>query len=137
VWDTVANTRKYYINGDLEYSGTAGTAPTGTRELRIGYDGVNPTDEFFGNIAEVRIWNIARSQNDIRHTMHEALQAPLFTRRDWHLSDDYQDNIGGFNGVPIGPVSLSGPQAPPQPVFVTIDKDFTHTTLWTLWRGDV
>ena len=125
VWDTLANTRQYYINGDLEYSGTAGSAPTGTRELRIGYDGVNPADEFSGNIAEVRIWNIARSQNDIRHTMHEAIETPLSGLvADWHLSDDYKDSIGGFNGVPVGPVSLNGPQAPPQPVFVTIDQDF-------------
>lgn len=127
VWDTVSNTRQYYINGDLEYSSlSAGTAPTGTRELRIGYDGVNPGDEFAGNIAEVRIWNVARSQNDIRHTMHEAIQAPLpGLVADWHLSDDYKDSISGFNGVPIGPISLNGPQAPPQPSFVTIDKDFS------------
>jgi hypothetical protein len=125
VWDTQSNTRKYYINGDLEYTGTAGTAPTGTRELRIGYDGVNPADEFGGNIAEVRIWNIARSQDDIRHTMNEAIQAPLpGLVADWHLSDDYTDSIGGHNGVPIGPISLSGPAAPAQPVYVTIDKDF-------------
>lgn len=126
VWDTVSNTRQYYINGDLEYSSlSAGTAPTGTRELRIGYDGVNPADEFAGNIAEVRIWNIARSQNDIRHTMHEAIQAPLpGLVADWHLSDDYKESIGGFNGTPNGPISLNGPQSPAQPVFVTIDKDF-------------
>ena len=120
-----SNTRKYYINGDLEYSGTAGTAPTGTRELRIGYDGVNTGDEFAGNIAEVRIWNIARSQDDIRHTMNEAIQAPLpGLVADWHLSDDYNDSIGGHNGVPIGPISLSGPASPAQPIYVTIDKDF-------------
>jgi hypothetical protein len=126
VWDTVSNTRKYYINGDLEYSSvTAGTAPTGTRELRIGYDGVNTGDEFAGNIAEVRIWNIARSQDDIRHTMNEAIQAPLpGLVADWHLSDNYNDSIGGFNGTPIAPANLNGPSAPPQPVYVTIDKDF-------------
>ena len=125
VWDTQSNTRKYYINGDLEYTGTAGAAPTGTRELRIGYDGVNTGDEFAGNIAEVRIWNIARSQDDIRHTLNEALQAPLpGLVADWHLSDDYTDGIGGHNGVPIGPISLSGPASPAQPIYVTIDKDF-------------
>ncbi|HTP06789.1 MAG TPA: LamG-like jellyroll fold domain-containing protein, partial [Anaerolineae bacterium] len=125
VWDTVSNTRKYYINGDLEYTGAAGTAPTGTRELRIGYDGVNPGDEFAGNIAEVRIWNVARSQDDIRHTLNEAIQAPLpGLVADWHLSDDYNDSIGGFNGTPIGPISLSGPASPAQPIYVTIDKDF-------------
>lgn len=124
-WDTVSNTRKYYINGDLEYTGPAGTAPTGTRELRIGYDGVNPSDQFSGNIAEVRIWNIARSQDDIRHTLNEAIQAPLpGLVADWHLSDDYTDSIGGHNGVPIGPISLSGPASPAQPSYVTIDKDF-------------
>jgi len=125
VWDTTSNTRKYYINGDLEYLGTAGTAPTGTRELRIGYDGVNPADQFWGNLAEVRIWNVARSQDDIRHTMHVAIQEPLpGLVADWHLSDDYVDSIGGHNGVPIGPLSFSGPAAPAQPVYVTIDKDF-------------
>jgi hypothetical protein len=124
-WDTVSNTRKYYINGDLEYTGTAGAAPTGTRELRIGYDGVNTGDEFAGNIAEVRIWNIARSQDDIRHTLNEAIQAPLpGLVADWHLSDDYTDSIGGHNGVPIGPISLGGPASPAQPIYVTIDKDF-------------
>ena len=125
VWDTLSNTRKYYINGDLEYSGTAGSCAQWHARTAHWLRWRESADEFSGNIAEVRIWNIARSQDDIRHTMHEALQAPLpGLVADWHLSDDYKDSIGGFNGVPIGPVSLNGPQAPPQPVFVTIDKDF-------------
>ncbi len=123
VWDSAGNTRRYYINGALEYTGSAGSAPGGSARLRIGDD--TPFDFFSGNIAEVRLWNVARSQDDIRRTMHTFVDERLpGLVAAWHLSDDYSDSIGGFNGTSGGGASLSGPQAPPRPASVPIDKNF-------------
>lgn len=81
VWTSGAE-RRYYINGDLEYRGLAGTTTTDNgRNLFIGGSpGASPLDSTFelkGNLAEVRIWNVARGQDDIRRTMHVALTEPL------------------------------------------------------------
>src|SRR5439155_26587805 len=117
------NARRYYLNGALEYTGSADSPPSGSARLRIGDD--QPSEFFGGAIAEVRLWSVARSQNDIRRTMHTALDERLpGLVAVWHLSDDYKDNIGGFNGTPAGSASLSGPQAPPRPLSVPIDQNF-------------
>jgi hypothetical protein len=101
VWHPANGQRRYYINGNLEYSGTAGPAPTGTRELRIGDD--NPWDFFQGYIAEARIWNVARSQNDIRRTMHTYLDEKLpGLVGAWHFADSLDDAIGGRVGAGRG-----------------------------------
>src|SRR5438132_5863055 len=97
VWDSVGNARRYYLNGALDYAGSADSPPSGSARLRIGDD--QPSEFFGGAIAEVRLWNIARSQDDIRRTMHTALDERLpGLVAVWHLSDDYKDSIGGFNG---------------------------------------
>ena len=118
--------RRYYINGELDYAGTPGSGPSAnTDPLYIGSDPHIPSSDYFsGNIAQVRIWNVARSQDEIRRTMHIALEEPLpGVVANWHLTDDYRDNIGGHDGTPHN-TSLDGPQAPPQPALVPIDENF-------------
>lgn len=101
VWHPANGQRRYYINGNLEYTGTAGPAPTGTRELRIGDD--NPWDFFAGYIAEARIWNVARAQNDIRRTMHTYLDEKMpGLVGAWHFTDSLDDAIGGRVGAGRG-----------------------------------
>ncbi|NIM94590.1 MAG: hypothetical protein GTO18_12895 [Anaerolineales bacterium] len=119
VWE-LGGQRRYYINGDLDYTGSAGTAPgSNDDELYIGADTIlfpfPGIDYFFaGNIAEVRIWNVARSQNDIRRTMHLALEEPLpGLVANWHLTNDAYDNIGSHNGLPLGDATFTSEASPP------------------------
>ncbi len=125
VWQSGVG-RWYYINGDLDYSSaTAGAAsPDNAHSLYIGYD-PSLCCPFAGNIAEVRIWSVARSQDDIRRTMHIALEEPRpGLVANWHLSDDYKDNIGGNDGTAQNGASLAGPPAPPRPAVSPVDSYF-------------
>ena len=101
VWDPVFNVRRYFINGDFDYLGAAGPAPTGTRQLRIGGD--QTWDSFAGFIAEARIWNVARDQADIRRTMHSYVDEKLpGLAAAWPFRADYTDVIGGRTGTATG-----------------------------------
>jgi len=67
---------KLYVNGNLESSTPAsGTITDYGKPVRIGtfnnYTGYLP-----GQIDEVRIWNTARTQDEIRHEMHHQLSNP-------------------------------------------------------------
>jgi hypothetical protein len=132
VWTHVAvvwaagGSRTYYINGETDYNGEAGPAPTSTTlPFTIGANPGPDTHPFLGHIAEVRVWNLARSQNEIRRTMHVTLdEARPGLVATWHLNDDYADAIGGHDGTPTGTASLNGPQAPPQPATVPVDTNF-------------
>ncbi|MEJ5165978.1 MAG: LamG domain-containing protein [Thermoanaerobaculia bacterium] len=68
---------RLYINGilDVENTNPIQSIYTTNAPLRIGVD-FNPSDTtrfFIGNIDEVRIWNVARSQEQIRSTMCKKL----------------------------------------------------------------
>ncbi|HEX3580210.1 MAG TPA: LamG domain-containing protein [Thermoanaerobaculia bacterium] len=66
---TDGTTRKHYINGELVFQ-SAETAPrsTSTNPVRIGSD---PNWDFMvaGQIDDLRIWSVARTQDQIRQTM--------------------------------------------------------------------
>ncbi len=133
VWNPANGQRRYYINGDLEYTGTAGPAPTGSRELRIGDD--YSWDFFVGYIAEARLWSVARSQNDIRHTMHIYLNEKMpGLVGAWHFTDSLDDAIGGRvgagRGTGIGYVPAPQDSLHPFPVhYPNVAADDTFNTL--------
>lgn len=101
VWDPGLNVRRYFINGEFDYLGAAGSAPAGTRELRIGAD--YSWDSFAGFIAEARVWNVARDQSDIRRTMHGYLSEKMpGLAAAWPFRIDWTDVIGGRVGEAKG-----------------------------------
>lgn len=133
VWTHVAVTwksggqRVYYINGQEDYRGAAGVNGASTSDLGIGYDIGSGCCEFRGNLAEVRLWNIARTAEDIRRTMHVRLDEPRpGLVANWHLNDSYADSVGGYSGAAagLGTINFNGPQPPPRPPLVPIDRDF-------------
>jgi hypothetical protein len=66
---TDGTTRRHYINGELVYESAEGnTTSTSTRPVRIGSD---PDWDFMpvGGIDDLRIWSVARTQQQIRQTM--------------------------------------------------------------------
>jgi hypothetical protein len=133
VWHPANGQRRYYINGNVEYIGTSGPAPTGTRELRIGND--YPWDFFQGYIAEARIWDVARAQNDIRRTMHTYLDEKMpGLVGAWHFTDSLDDAIGGRvgagRGTGIGYVAAPQDNLRPFPVhFPTAPADSAFNSL--------
>jgi hypothetical protein len=93
-------TQKHYINGELIQSFPAGGPPTtSTSPLRIGSD-VSWQFTPSGSIDEVRIWNVARTRDQIR----SAINVPITTDQPglvsvWGLNANANDPVGGHNGT--------------------------------------
>ena len=94
--------RKHYIDGELVLT-NAETGPMGvtTSPVRINSDASWAFS--FGSIDEVRLWNVARSQADIRAAMNvtiDAAQAGLVAV--YHLDGNADDALAGHNGTSHG-----------------------------------
>ncbi len=118
-WSHVAVTfdgyiRRHYVDGLLAYEGvTPGPLAVNDANLGIGadYDG---SLAFSGNLAEVRIWSIARSKEDIRRDIHRQISAPRpGLVAIWPLEGNARDLFGKHNGVVEGAAAFNGPAAPP------------------------
>ena len=95
--------RRHYINGELALQ-SAETAPltTSTDEMRIGSD-VQWQFTPSGGIDEVRLWNVARTQQQLRDNMDNpisAAQAGLVAV--WSLDGNANDIIGPHDGSTQG-----------------------------------
>lgn len=66
--------RHLYVNGrEIPLTGTPGTINSNSDPLRIGVDYLTNSRYFNGKIDEVRLWNTARSLQDIREKMNSPL----------------------------------------------------------------
>ncbi|MFN8533508.1 MAG: LamG-like jellyroll fold domain-containing protein [Dehalococcoidia bacterium] len=131
-WSAGVETR-FYINGDLDAVRTAGPSPVpNDRPLWIGKSPNAAEFPFRGYLAEVRIWRVARSQNDIREMLHVATQEKLpFLVANWNLAGDLEDVVGGHHGTAQGGASSPSFQPgapPPRPMLVPIDTEFLADT---------
>ena len=105
--------RKLYINGILtNITGSALNVVSNSDPIRIGSD---YSSRFFdGRIDEVRLWNIARDQNDITSTMDSALNGTEdglvayynFDEGSGIILNDLTGN--GHNGTVVGGLWASG-----------------------------
>jgi hypothetical protein len=100
---------RFYINGMLDSEAAAPDPPTTSEDpVRIGSD-VEWERSPAGDMDEVRIWNVARSEAQIRSTMF----APFFgTEIDglvaaWNLNGDADDAGGVHNGTLNGAADYS------------------------------
>ncbi len=98
--------RRYYLNGDLDSSAsTPGSLAHNTDPLGIGGEGGSATFPgglfpFSGYLSEVRLWNYARSQDQIRSTMYQqitAAQPGLIAV--WALEGGEADRFGAFHSA--------------------------------------
>ncbi|MBU0486318.1 MAG: fibronectin type III domain-containing protein [Bacteroidetes bacterium] len=91
-----------YVNGEVVESGSfAGTWAGNTSDISIGAVNQGGANFFEGRIDEVRIWNIARSQSEIRSTMNDTIPASSvglvsYYRFD-HLSGTTLEDLAGTN----------------------------------------
>jgi len=92
--------RLHYINGELaaQFDET-GPLSAGGGEMRIGSDTAwerSPT----GAIAEVRLWNVARTMAQIRANMSHPITSPQAGLvAVWPLAGNANDVVGPFDGV--------------------------------------
>jgi hypothetical protein len=136
VWTHIAvvykgSGREYYVNGELDYQGGSEAAPTAnTLPVNIGRDpaGYYP---FSGRIANVRFWNVARTQEQIRQWMHVATAEPLpGLVANWRLAGDANDASGAHHGATTGTTTWDTTYPPPsQPPSVAVDRTF-NTLPW-------
>lgn len=94
-------TTTFYIDGHLDSSFTATAAPVGVSSapLRIGDDvswDISPK----GEIDQVRLWSVARSQCDIIATKDTEISSPMAGLvAVWNLDGNANDALGAHNGT--------------------------------------
>jgi len=96
-------TRKHYIDGELVAS-HADTGPMGTNALalRLNSD-VNWQFSYASTLDEVRIWNVARTQDQLREAINHTINAPeTGLVAVYHLDGSAVDSIAGHNGATGG-----------------------------------
>lgn len=96
--------RLHYINGELAGSWPEpGPLTTSTDPVRIGSDFMHDVQPM-GEIDEVRLWSVARTQAQIRAWLNERIRvAQPGLIAVWPLDGNGQDVIGPHDGNPVGP----------------------------------
>lgn len=96
-------TRRHYINGEqVGFWTEPGPLATNSAQFRIGSDvswNFNPN----GSVDEVRVWNVARTQAQLRSTINVPITAPQpGLVAVWGLNASPNANVGGFAGTAVG-----------------------------------
>jgi hypothetical protein len=95
-------TRSHYINGELVGSWVEpGPLTTSVEPVRIGSDMDFPHTPA-GAIDEVRLWSVARSQQQIRDGINVTHPTGSGLVAVWHLDASAVDAVGGHNGTLAG-----------------------------------
>jgi len=96
--------RFHYINGEQVASfAETGPLPASSSDLQIGGDAAYANHTPNGTIDDVRLWNIARTQTQIRAAL-AYLESPTPTGlvARWLFDGNTNDSIGGHNGTRVG-----------------------------------
>lgn len=111
VWTHIAvtydgTTRRYYVNGELDLVSTAAGGPLTTNDAPLGI-GADPRSGsqtgyfyyFYGMLDEVRIWDIVRTQEEIRADMYQEVWSQGGLRAVWRLNGSPDEMGGRYSGV--------------------------------------
>jgi Concanavalin A-like lectin/glucanases superfamily len=114
---------KYYLNGEFDGGGTFDVNIIANGVAHIGYDGLNFANAYFkGQLDELKIWNIARTQAQIVDNKDTQLTAINYVRLIgvYHFDNNLSDAAGEDNG------GLSENN----PTFTTLDLSMRASYLW-------
>lgn len=106
--------RLHYVDGvQVATFPETGPLTTNSDPLEIGsdvaYEGHSPS----GLIDEVRLWNVARSQDQLRGSINVPITSPQpGLVAVWHLDGNGHDDVGGHNGAPFGGAGFSSINIP-------------------------
>ncbi|MBE0638303.1 MAG: right-handed parallel beta-helix repeat-containing protein [Bacteroidales bacterium] len=117
------NTLKLYVNGEFVWSATdAVSSPIPDFHLYAFEFGRRAGENVYymnGRLAEARLWNVARTQDEIKNSMYSSLlgnESGLIGY--WPLQDDFNDySQYGITGTPVGEVNLQSSGALPFTLF--------------------
>lgn len=117
------NTLKLYVNGEFVWSATdAVSSPIPDFHLyalELGRRAGENSYYYHGRLAEARLWNVARAQDDIKNSMYSSLlgdESGLIGY--WPLQNDFNDySQYGLTGTPVGDVNLQSSGIPPFTMF--------------------
>lgn len=127
--------RIYYINGEMDlFDAAPDPVPTATTApVWIGRD-PGGCCSFEGRIASVRIWDYARTQDQIRRNLHTDFDGPRpGLIANWRLNADYEDNAGGHDAASSGGAGFDlDADRPGQPQVIPVDPNFS-TLPFSLW----
>ncbi len=99
---------KFYKDGALGFT-QASVSPLGTstNEMNIGRGNTDPGS---GNIEELRLWSVARTQGAIDSNKcrkwPSSFSSNAGLKAIWHFDSTYTDSISSFNGAPNGTVAF-------------------------------
>ena len=104
-------THNHYIDGELVKS-RAETGPMTNNASAVRIDSDVSYNFSFGNIDEVRIWNVARTRDDLRANINKTINAPQAGLvAVYHLDGNGADAIAGRNGSLTNAAFLTAPVA--------------------------
>ena len=113
VWTHIAATFdgsnvRFYNNGLLVSTvPLAGTPGSSANEMRIGRGNADPGN---GNIEELRLWTVARTQGAIDSNKCRKYPSQFNSatglRALWHFDNNLIDSVSGFNGTAFGTVTF-------------------------------
>lgn len=119
-WD--GRSRRFYINGELDTS-TITTEPLPNNDAPLGIGGEGASDSypeglfpFSGYLSEVRLWNRARSEAQIRESMYQQITEPTTGLVSvWSLEGTPGDRFGDFTSTLTDGAEFTELDSPPLP----------------------
>ncbi|MCD1260164.1 LamG domain-containing protein, partial [Paenibacillus athensensis] len=95
VWDSSQNKVWGYLNGKAMFSGEAQTLWSTTfNDVKFGSGlSISPNRWFKGNMKDIRIWNVARSQNQIIAGMNEISSNESGLAGRWMLNEGFGTTV--------------------------------------------
>jgi hypothetical protein len=124
-WSHVAvtfdgHTRRYYLDGALDLDEeTPDSLPVNFFPVGIGGLGepfLGATLPFQGNLAEVRLWSVARPAAEVRRDLVRQVRTPApGLIAVWNLEGSADEAFGRFDGATLGGATFTGTAAPPTP----------------------
>ncbi len=134
--------RKHYVDGELVASKVeTGSMTTSATAMRFNSDTAYQFS-YANTLDEVRIWNVARTQDEIRSTINTTINSPQpGLVAVYHLDGSAVDSIGGHNGTTAGtaayltsPVALTCGSTTATQLCVTGSR-FALTSTWLKQDG--